>query len=227
MEYKKIVEGTFLSRPNRFIAKVIIDGQEETVHVKNTGRCKELLVPDCKVFLEDCRDNPARKTKFDLIAVLKGGRLINMDSQSPNKAAKEFLQERFFKGKEVFVKPEYTYKNSRIDFYCECEGEKYLIEVKGVTLESEGRTYFPDAPTERGIKHLEELSVAIDEGYKCGILFVIQMEDVISFAPNEMTHPQFKKALIKAKNKGVITMAYSCIVTPSTMVIDKEVPIIL
>ena len=227
MEYRKIAEGEFISRPNRFIAKVLVNGKEETVHVKNTGRCRELLVPGAKVYLEDCRESTTRKTPFDLVAVIKGERLINMDSQAPNKAAGEFLKERFFKGKNVSISPEYTYKKSRIDFFCQCDEEKYLVEVKGVTLEKDGITYFPDAPTERGIKHINELSGALDEGFHCIILFVIQMDNVISFSPNEETQPQFKEALINAKNKGVVPLAYSCVVSPSSMVIDKEIPIIL
>ncbi len=227
MEYKKIVEGKFISRPNRFIARVLINGKEETVHVKNTGRCKELLVPDARVYLEDCRENSKRKTPFDLVAVMKGKRLINMDSQAPNKASEEFLRESFFRGEKVSIHPEYTYKKSRIDFLCRCKNQKYLVEVKGVTLEKDGRTYFPDAPTERGLKHINELSAAISDGFCCIILFVIQMDDVLSFSPNEKTQPQFKSALIEAEKKGVVPLAYCCKVTPSSMVIDREIPIIL
>ena len=174
MKYDKVVRGTFLDRPNRFIAHVLIDGKTETVHVKNTGRCRELLVEGAEIWLEYA-ESPARKTKYDLIAVRKSsGLLVNIDSQAPNKVAREWLETQGFDK----IAPEYTYGNSRIDFYMEKDGERFLMEVKGCTLEIDGIGYFPDAPTERGVKHLRELARAVGEGYHAAVAFVIQMDDV-------------------------------------------------
>lgn len=213
MKYKKVVKGEFIERPNRFIAKVKIDGQIETVHVKNTGRCKELLLPGAAVILEDCA-SPKRKTRYDLIAVYKEGRgLINMDSQAPNKVVGEWLAS--IEG--AFVKPEFTYGQSRVDFYMEQEGERYLIEVKGVTLERDGICYFPDAPTERGVKHIRELRKANQEGIHCFIAFVIQMEQVTKVLANEETHKEFAEELELAKQEGVGVLMLPCKVGEDTL----------
>lgn len=222
MKYDNIVSGTFLSRPNRFIAHVDINGEVQVCHVKNTGRCKELLIEGTAVYLQE-NANPARKTKYDLIAVKKGDLLINMDSAAPNKAAAEYLRKQF--GDTALIKPEKTYGDSRIDFYVENSTEKWLIEVKGVTLEEQGRALFPDAPTERGVKHINELIKAAAEGYKTCILFVIQMKGITSFSPNDLTHPAFGMALRNAAKQGVLVKAIDCIVTPDTMTADKEIAV--
>ena len=206
MKYNNTICGKFHSRPNRFIAKVWIDGKLETVHVKNTGRCKELLLPDSDVILE-ISDNPNRKTKYDLIAVYKEGfGLINMDSQAPNKVALEWLKKQSYD----YVKPEYTYGDSRIDFYMEKGEEKYLMEVKGCTLEIDGVGYFPDAPTERGVKHLRELTKAVGQGFHCMIAFVIQMEGIDRVLPNVETHPEFGTAMEDAVKAGVQVSFLCC-----------------
>ena len=220
MKYTNIVKGEFVDRPNRFIANVIVDNNIEVVHVKNTGRCKELLVKGCTVFLQKS-DNPNRKTKYDLIAVQKGDRLINMDSQIVNFVALEYIPELFENIK--LVKPEYKYGNSRFDIYVETEDEKIFVEVKGVTLENDGVVRFPDAPTERGVKHLKELQKAVTEGYKAYVLFVIQMSDVKYFEPNVITHPEFAEELKRAKDNGVIPLAFDCAVTPDSITIRKPV----
>lgn len=221
MVYNGIVTGKFLARPNRFIAYAEIDGRIEKCHVKNTGRCRELLTEGCTVYLERAK-NPERKTRFDLVAVQKGDRLINMDSYAPNLAAAEFLP-KLFPG--AVIRREYTYGNSRFDFYIEYNGRKIFLEVKGVTLEEEGVVRFPDAPTERGIKHINELVRCMEEGYEAYLLFVIQMRDVKYFTPNDDTHPQFGEALRNAAAKGVKLLAYDCEVTPESMEIRKETEI--
>ena len=223
MKYSNIVKGKFISRPNRFIARVDIDGAEHTVHVKNTGRCKELLVPGCTVFLEKA-DNQNRKTLYDLIAVIKGDRVINMDSQAPNAVFRRWIKKQL---PNATVKREITYKDSRFDCYIETETDKIFVEVKGVTLEENGYVRFPDAPTERGIKHINGLMDAVNNGYKAAVFFVIQMEDVISFSPNYDTQPRFGQALKNAEAAGVKILAYSCKVTPDSLEIDKPVPVIL
>ena len=206
MNYQNIIHGQFHSRPNRFIAKVWIDGELETVHVKNTGRCRELLLPGAEVILECC-DQPTRKTKYDLIGVYKEGLgLVNIDSQAPNKVAKEWLLQQDY----TCVRPEYTYGDSRIDFYMERGEERYLMEVKGCTLEVDGIGYFPDAPTERGIKHLHELCKAVDEGYHCMLAFVIQMEGIHEVRANAETHPAFGVALEEARQAGVEIVFLPC-----------------
>lgn len=223
MKYKNITQGVFIARPNRFIAKVNIDGTEHTVHVKNTGRCKELLVPGCTVFLEKS-DNPSRKTQYDLISVIKGDRVINMDSQAPNTVFAQWVKSQY---PDAVVKREKTYKDSRFDCYIETENAKAFVEVKGVTLEQDGHVRFPDAPTERGIKHLHGLIDAVANGYQAAAFFVIQMENVKSFSPNYDTHPQFGAALKEAQAAGVQIIAYSCKVTPDTLEIDIPVPVVL
>lgn len=218
MEYKNTRKAKFLSRPNRFIAKVEIDGREETVHVKNTGRCKELLIEGVDVIL--CEgDNPARKTKYDLIGVYKKGLgLVNIDSQAPNKVALEWLKTQDFD----YIKPEYTIGNSRIDFYMEKGNEKYLLEVKGCTLEIDGIGYFPDAPTERGVKHLRELAALQSEGYNCAVAFVIQMEGIYEVRPNVATHKEFGVALDEAKAAGVEILFLPCALTENTLEISQN-----
>lgn len=224
MKYDTIIEGRFIDRPNRFIANVKIDGKTEVCHVKNTGRCKELLVKGAAVYLS-VSGNPARKTKYDLVAVKKGRLLINMDSSAPNKAAAEYLRKRF--GDKALIKSEKTYGQSRIDFYAESDNEKWLIEVKGVTLEENGRAFFPDAPTERGVKHIYELCKAVKEGYKACILFVVQMKGIKDFSPNDRTHAAFGEALRYADKNGVIIKAVDCSVTAEGMVIDGDVKVVL
>lgn len=219
MRYENIVKGRFLARPNRFVAQVEIDGREEVCHVKNTGRCRELLVRDCAVYLDKAK-NPDRKTKYDLVAVEKGQRLINMDSYAPNIAAGEFLPKIF---PNSIIKSEYTYGNSRFDFYIEDNGRKILLEVKGVTLEQDGIVMFPDAPTERGLKHVNELISCTEKGYEAYILFVIQMDKVKYFTPNYGTHPEFGEALKKASQAGVKLLAYDCAVFPDGMEINCPV----
>ena len=226
MKYERIVKGKFLERPNRFIAYVDIDGQKETVHVKNTGRCKELLRPGAVVYLQEF-DPSARKTKWDLIAVEKNGRIINMDSQIPNKVVKEWLESGGLFRKVTKIQPEYTYGDSRVDLYVEADGKKVLIEVKGVTLEEEGRVRFPDAPSERAVKHVEELKRAVGEGYEAYIFFVIQMKDVRYFTPNMDTHPAFGEALREAAFAGVHVIAYDCRVDCDHITLADEVKVVL
>ena len=217
MKYDKVVRGTFLDRPNRFIAHVLIDGKTETVHVKNTGRCRELLVEGAEIWLEYA-ESPARKTKYDLIAVRKSsGLLVNIDSQAPNKVAREWLETQGFDK----IAPEYTYGNSRIDFYMEKDGERFLMEVKGCTLEIDGIGYFPDAPTERGVKHLRELARAVGEGYHAAVAFVIQMDDVTEVRPNVDTHPAFGAALQEAKEAGVEVLFLPCHVEPDSLTVQN------
>ncbi len=213
MKYKNIIKAVFESRPNRFIAKVLIDGHEETVHVKNTGRCKELLIPGCEVWLTE-PGTPERKTRYDLVAVRKStGLLFNIDSQAPNKVVKEWLETKEYDR----IVPEYTYGNSRIDFYMEKENVKFLMEVKGCTLEVDGIGYFPDAPTERGVKHLRELIKAKEEGYHAMLAFVIQMEGVYEVRPNIATHPEFAVVFEEAKKAGVEILFLPCKVTPDEL----------
>lgn len=224
MKYENIVRGRFLSRPNRFIAYVDIEGQTEKVHVKNTGRCKELLTDRAEVYLEKS-NNPERSTAYDLVAVKKGNRIVNMDSQAPNKAVEEWLQKRELFPDALIIKPETTYKNSRFDFYVETGEEKIFIEVKGVTLEQENVVLFPDAPSERAVKHVNELAEAVKDGYRAYVLLVIQMKGVKYFTPNRDTHPAFAKALKDAREAGVEVLAYDCLVEPDSMVIHAPVPV--
>ena len=223
MTYKNIVPGRFLRRPNRFIAHIEIDGKEEICHVKNTGRCKELLPAGAKVWCE-VSGNPNRKTKFDLITVQKGHRLINMDSQAPNAAAKEWLRAGGL-GEISQLKPETTQGGSRFDFSFYKEGRQCFLEVKGVTLENDGVCAFPDAPTIRGARHLTELAALAREGYGAYVLFVIQMEDVLCLHPNDATDPAFGAALRDAANAGVQVLAMDCHVTESSMVMGKPVEV--
>ena len=223
MEYSNMVPGFFLDRPNRFIAHVEIDGTVQTVHVKNTGRCRELLTRGARVYCQQW-DNPSRKTKYDLIAVEKGSRLINMDSQAPNLAAGEWLRAGGL-GPIAGLRPETVHGDSRFDFSFTLEGKPCFLEVKGVTLENQGVCAFPDAPTARGAKHLRGLTAAAGEGYGAYVLFVIQMEDVRYLCPNETTDPDFAQALRQAAAAGVQVLAVECRVTPETMTLTKRVPV--
>lgn len=209
MKYKNVIKGKFIDRPNRFIANVVINGSVEVCHVKNTGRCKELLVTGAEVYL--CKsENPARKTKYDLITVKKGNKLINIDSQIPNKIFYDWAENSGFFENITLLKPECKYKNSRFDCYIEYNNKKAFVEVKGVTLEKSGVLMFPDAPTERGVKHLNELCDCVNEGYEAFAFFIIQMRDALYFTPNRETHPEFADALLNAKEKGVNVIALSC-----------------
>jgi len=223
MEYKNIVPGIFLKRPNRFIAHVLIDSKEEICHVKNTGRCQELLPYGASVWCER-NDNPARKTAFDLIAVQKGSRLINMDSQAPNAAAKKWLEQGGL-GSIENLRPESRHGDSRFDFSFTKDGIPCFLEVKGVTLETDGICAFPDAPTLRGAKHLRELTRLSEAGYGAYILFVIQMSDVLYLRPNDATDPAFAQALREADQGGVHILAMDCAVTPDSMVLRSPVDI--
>lgn len=223
MVYQNMVPGVFLDRPNRFIAHVELEGKMETVHVKNTGRCRELLVPGAKVYCQRS-DNPTRKTKYDLIAVVKNGRLINMDSQAPNTAAGEWLRSGGL-GPVENLRAETVHGDSRFDFSFTLEGRQCFLEVKGVTLEHDGVCAFPDAPTLRGAKHLRGLAQAAREGYGAYVLFVIQMEKVRYLHPNDDTDPDFGAALRQASASGVTVLAAECAVTPESMVITQLVPV--
>ncbi|SHJ52182.1 DNA/RNA nuclease SfsA [Pseudobutyrivibrio xylanivorans] len=205
MKYSNIITAKFISRPNRFIAQVELEGKEITVHVKNTGRCKELLLPGRTVYLEKA-SNPERKTPYDLVAVDTPIGIINIDSQAPNAVVKEWLLKQDYS----VVQPEYKYGDSRIDFYMEKGDEKYLLEVKGCTLIKDGTGYFPDAPTERGVKHLRELAKAVDRGFKTMVAFVIQVEGVTEVRPNVETHPEFGIALQEARDAGVEVLCLAC-----------------
>ena len=229
MRYDDVVSAVFLERPNRFIARVSLSGKEEVVHVKNTGRCRELLVPGCRVYLASS-DNPVRKTKYDLIAVekMRDGRpplLINMDAQAPNAAVGEYLRGSRWVSKPDLVKGEVRYGASRFDFYLEKGRRRVFLEVKGVTLEDNGIALFPDAPTLRGVKHLEELSRSVREGYEAAVFFLIQMKDVRVFRPNDMMHPAFGEALRQAAESGVTVLAYDSVVTPEGMTVGDPVPV--
>lgn len=214
-----------MSRPNRFIAEVEIDGEVKVCHVKNTGRCRELLIKGVRVILERS-DNPNRRTEYDLVAVYKGDKLINIDSQAPNAVFGEWLRAGGF-GEVTLIKPECFYKNSRFDFYVETKDKKIFIEVKGVTLEENGVVLFPDAPTERGVKHLTELSEAVGDGYEAYVYFVVQMNDCRYFTPNKKTHPEFAEALRLARDSGVNVRAVKCNVTEEELKIKTDVVVVI
>ena len=222
MKYKNIEKAVFLSRPNRFIANIQIHGTTELCHVKNTGRCRELLIPGVTVYVE-VHSDPKRKTKYSLIAVDKKGKIINMDSQAPNKLVKEWVMEKKPFGEITLLKPETTFGDSRFDFYMETKEHRIFMEVKGVTLEENGVVRFPDAPTERGIKHIMELIEAKKQGYEAYLLFVIQMNGVQYFTPNDVTHKAFGDALRLAHKAGVKILAYDCLVEPDYVQIDTKV----
>ena len=222
MKYNKTVKAIFLERPNRFVARVNLGGEELYCHVKNTGRCRELLVSGAEVWLEDS-ENPNRKYRYSLVTVRKGDRLVNMDSQAPNKAIGEWLGNGgLFKDIRV-LRPESRYGTSRFDFYCEYEDKKAYIEVKGVTLENGNIVSFPDAPTERGARHICELTECIKEGYEAYIIFVVQMKNVLHFEPNAINDPVFAEALKKAEKEGVHIVAVDCNITETEMVISDFV----
>ena len=218
MKYRDITEAKFISRPNRFIARVLLEGKELSVHVKNTGRCRELLLPGATVYLEKA-ENPERKTPYDLVAVEKDGGIINIDSQAPNVVVKEWLESL---GVFDVVKPEYRYGNSRIDFYMEKGDERFLMEVKGCTLFVDGVGYFPDAPTQRGARHLRELAGAIAEGYRAMVAFVIPGEGIYEVRPNSETDSEFAMAFEEAKAAGVEILFLPCKVTKDSLVVDRE-----
>ncbi len=239
MRYGTVVQGIFLCRPNRFIAQVLVNGKEETVHVKNTGRCRELLVPGAAVYLE-VSDNPARKTKYDLIAVVKDGRLINMDSQMPNGGAAEWVAAGGLGFVPDALRREVKYGNSRFDLWFQRDSKKAdflgqekdaagpaegFVEVKGVTLENQGIVRFPDAPTERGLKHIRELGECVRAGYEAYVLFVVQMSNVKWFEPNDETMPAFGRQLREARSQGVHILAVECHVTPEEVRLTKPVPL--
>lgn len=220
--YEHVIPAQFISRLNRFIARVRIDSREETVHVKNTGRCRELLTPGAHVWLAEGA-NPARKTRYDLVAVEKGELLVNMDSQAPNKAAAEALP-RLFPGL-TGLRPEAVFGDSRLDFCADLSDKKLYVEVKGCTLEEDGVALFPDAPTERGVKHLRELENAVRAGHAAALLIVIQMKGVRVFRPNRRTHPAFADALLHARNAGVQVLTRDCLVTPDSLTLDQAVDV--
>ena len=222
VRYREVCPARFLERPNRFVAYVELEGRRQVCHVKNTGRCRELLVPGAEVYLEKAA-NPERKTPYDLIAVRKGDRLINMDAQAPNRVFGEWAA-AYWPGL-VSLRPESTYGDSRFDFRLETEQGTCFVEVKGVTLEADGFARFPDAPTERGVKHIRELEKAAREGYGAVLFFVIQMEGIHSVAPNDMTHPAFGQALRQAAENGVRVMAYDCAVEPDSLTLRSPVPV--
>lgn len=237
MRYERIAEGKFIERPNRFVAKVEIDGKTETVHVKNTGRCRELLQTGAAVYLEDFQGRMgSRKMRWSLVAVDKvtdrGVMTVNMDSQAPNKVAHEALKEGRIPlegmGNLTLIRPETKYGDSRFDFYLEDDlGNRAFVEVKGVTLEYDGHASFPDAPTERGARHVRELASALKEGYKAYILFVIQMKPIYDIRPNEEHDPVFSEELRKAVSEGVRAVAVDCLVTPDSLRTDEEVKVII
>ncbi len=228
MRYGKVEKAEFVRRLNRFVAVVGTQDGEKQVHVKNTGRCRELLVPGAAVYLA-VSDNPARKTDSDLVAVEKeterGTLLINMDAQAPNDVAEEWLRDGNFVSPDAVIRREVTRGDSRFDFYLEDGDRRIYLEVKGVTLERDGTASFPDAPTERGVKHLEGLIRAAGEGYEAALLFVVQMKGVREVRPNDATHPAFGEALRRAAAAGVRVMAVDCAVTPDGMTADAEVPV--
>lgn len=224
IKYENIVSAKFLDRPNRFIALAEISGHIEKAHVMNTGRCRELLIPGTDIFLQQ-HDDPKRKTKYSLITVRKGSQLVNLDSQVPNALAAQMALQGCFLPEPVFVKREKTYGDSRFDIYCESGNRKMFIEVKGVTLEENGVARFPDAPTERGIKHMRGLIDALADGYETALVFIIQMKGVASFEANVRTQPEFARVLLEAKEAGVMVKAFDCIVTENSIAVDSEIPV--
>lgn len=226
MYYSDICEAVFLDRPNRFVAHVCLDGEQVTCHVKNTGRCRELLIPGARVLVQHC-PGELRKTKYDLIAVYKGENLVNMDSVAPNRMVGEWLLAGGLGEVPTLLRPETRWGASRFDFYAEFGNRKLFVEVKGVTLEEDGVARFPDAPTERGVRHLRELGDCLAEGYEAVAVFVIQMKGVHRFEPNRRTHPEFAAALAEAAARGVKVLALDCRVRPGCVVIDQPVPVFL
>lgn len=226
MKYENIEPAIFLERPNRFVAYVDQAGKREICHVKNTGRCRELLVPGCEIYVQRTH-NPARKTPLDLIAVNKDGMLINMDSQAPNKVVGEWLKKGNLCSADAIIRPECRFGNSRFDFYVEDGQRRFFMEVKGVTLEEDGVARFPDAPTERGVKHVQELIACRKEGYEAFLFFAVQMKGISRVEPNDQTHPAFGEALREAAAAGVQILAYDCQVRPDVLEIDTEIEVCL
>jgi len=226
MRYHMVEPGIFLERPNRFIAIVEMEHGRQICHVKNTGRCRELLIPGRRVYL-DRAENPGRKTAYDLIAVEKGERLINLDAQAPNRVFAEWARGGGFRPDVREIRPEYRYGDSRLDFCLTTDRGTHLVEVKGVTLEEGGAARFPDAPTERGVRHVRELTRAVEEGLDATLFFVVQMESIHSVAPNEETHPEFGRALREAAEAGVQVEAWECAVAPDAIRISRPVPVLL
>lgn len=224
MRYGEILPAVFLSRPNRFIAHVLVEGEEVVCHVKNTGRCRELLRPEARVWLEK-GTNPKRKTAYDLVTVEKGERLVNMDAQAPNKIFGEWALQ--LEAGIRSVRPEVAFEDSRLDFLLETEQGRHYVEVKGVTLEEGGHVYFPDAPTERGVRHLHTLMRAVEQGHRATVFFVVQMADVLDFSPNDSTDPAFGQALRQAAAAGVQVLAFTCQVAPEEVTMDRQIPVIL
>lgn len=224
MKYERIKKARFLRRVNRFVAEIELNGSVQQCHVKNTGRCTELFVPDASVYVQEM-DVEGRKTKYDLIAVKKGTELVNVDSQAANKVFAEWLNSGGFGKKPELLRPEVTYGRSRFDFYVETGGKAGFFEVKGVTLERNGVALFPDAPTERGIKHINELVDAVNEGYQAGIVFIIQMASATQLCPNNETHPAFGQALRNAQRAGVAVRAFRCNVSEQSLTVEAEVPV--
>lgn len=228
MRYEKVRLAEFVSRPNRFVAHIIIDGEEQRAHVPNTGRCRELLLPGAQVVVSKS-DNPKRKLAYSLLSVYKGDMLVNLDSQNPNRLVEEAL----LSGKLLgfcpqTVRREYTFGESRLDFmFDDPQHGRGLIEVKGCTLEVDGWAYFPDAPTERGVKHLRELAAAQSEGWQCYVVFAIQMKGVVGFSPNRRTHEEFADALALAQAAGVQVLAFDSLVQPDQVLLDERVPVVL
>ena len=226
MRYGEVKRGRFLARPNRFVAHVELEGELVVCHVKNTGRCRELLTPSATVYLERA-ENPARKTPYDLIAVEKGDLLINMDAQAPNKVFGEWAAAGRFLPGLTALRPEFTWEDSRFDFRLEDSLGPCFVEVKGVTLEQDGLALFPDAPTERGVKHLRGLRRAVEQGYRAAVFFVVQMKGPRLFRPNDDTHPAFGQALREAAAAGVGVYAWDCAVTPESLTLDAPVEVAL
>lgn len=226
MRYRSVVRGRFIERPNRFVALVETAEGVQTVHVKNTGRCRELLIPGAAVYLERS-GNPGRRTAFDLIAVEKGPRLINMDAQAPNRVFGEWAAAGGFLPEVTAIRPEFSYGGSRLDFCLETPAGRHLVEVKGVTLEEGGAARFPDAPTERGVRHIRELQRAAEAGLDATLFFVVQMEDIRTVSPNDGTHPAFGAALREAAARGVRVCAYDCAVAADSIAIRRPVPVVL
>lgn len=224
MRYGEILPAVFLSRPNRFIAHVLVEREEVVCHVKNTGRCRELLRPEARVWLEK-GTNPKRKTAYDLVTVEKGHRLVNMDAQAPNKIFGEWALQ--LEAGIRSVRPEVAFEDSRLDFLLETEQGRHYVEVKGVTLEEGGHVFFPDAPTERGVRHLHTLMRAVEQGHRATVFFVVQMADVLDFSPNDSTDPAFGQALRQAAAAGVQVLAFTCQVTPEEVTMDHQIPVIL
>lgn len=224
MKYENIKKAKFLSRPNRFVANIELEGEIHTAHVKNTGRCRELLVPGAEIYVQEF-DSDTRKTKFDVITVKKGERLINMDSQVPNHVFREWVDNGKFTDGVTLIRPETFYGDSRFDFYIEAGDRKIFVEVKGVTLEENGIVRFPDAPTERGVKHLRELIRAKDDGYEAHVVFIVQMDGISHLEPNDATHPAFGAVLREAAQKGVSVTALCCRITPDSIEATGEIDV--